>query len=309
MAAWSDVIDIAPRVAEALARHQPVVALESAVISHGLPHPTGIETAGLLEDVVRAGGAVPATIGVIDGRIKVGLAAAEMARLARSAVMKVASRDLPVAMVTSASGGTTVSATVMIAEAVGIRVVSTGGIGGVHLGAEETWDVSADLVTLSRHPVAVVCSGAKAICDAGRTLEYLDTAGVTVVVYRASTFPHFYILDSGCVAPQIIDSPDEAARILAAKDVLGQHTGLLIANPIPAKDALAPGQTRNAVQAAVERARAAGVRGGDLTPYLLAALAEITGGESLRANLALLRSNAALAAAVAKAVWAAAAAR
>ena len=293
------LIDVAPQITEALQRGRPIVALESAVISHGLPHPTSLETAAALEDEVRNAGAIPATVAVIAGRIKVGATARELERLRSAPVIKIAARDLPVAAATSASGGTTVSATLAIADLTGIAVASTGGIGGVHLGAERTWDVSADLRALAEHPIAVVCAGAKAICDIGKTLEYLDTAGVPVVVYRSDRFPHFYARDSGFPAPRRIETPQEAAAIHAAAQVLGRRTALLIANPIPAAEALRETDVEDAVRRAVERASAAGVRAGDLTPFLLTALADLTGGRSLRANLALLRANAALAGAVA----------
>lgn len=299
MPVWPKPFEVSPKVADALARHQPVVGLESAVVSHGLPRPAGVQTAAELEEIVKAAGAVPATMAVIDGRIRVGIPAGELERLTAAGAIKIANRDLPVAVAASASGGLTVSATVAVADYLGIRVVSTGGIGGVHLGAEQSWDVSADLLALSRYPIAVVCSGAKAICDIGRTLEYLDTAGVTVAAYRTDRFPNFYTTDSGFAAPQRIAAPEDAARILAAKRAIGQRSGLLIANPIPPAEALPEIQVADAVRRAVDRARAAGVRGGDLTPYLLAALAEMTSGAALRANLALLRANAALAAEVA----------
>jgi pseudouridine-5'-phosphate glycosidase len=295
------VIDIAPRVSDALARGLPVVAMESAVISHGLPHPDGLQTAAALEDEVRTAGAIPSTVTVIAGRIKVGTAAGDLERLTSSTAIKIAARDLPVAAATSATGGTTVSAVAAIANLVGIRVVTTGGIGGVHLGAERTWDVSADLRALAEHPVAVVCAGAKAICDVGKTLEYLDTAGVTVVVWGSDRFPNFYVRDSGFPAPRRIDTPQEAASILAIKRELDQRTAVVVANPIPAAAALSAAEVDEAVRQAVARASAARIRGGDLTPYLLAALADLTGGRSLRANLALLRANAALAGAIATA--------
>ncbi len=292
-------VDVGPQIAGALARGQPVVALESAVISHGLPHPTGLQTAAALEEQVRNAGALPATIAVIAGRVVVGATAGELSQVAAPGAIKIAARDLPLAAATSATGGTTVAATVAVADLVGIRVVATGGIGGVHLGAERTWDVSADLRALAEHPVAVVCAGAKAICDIEKTLEYLDTAGVTVVAYGVDRFPNFYARESGLPAPRRIDTPQQAARILAAKLSLDQHTALVIANPIPAADALASAEVDDAVRRATQRAAEAGVRAGDLTPFLLAALADLTGGRSLRANLALLRANAALAGSVA----------
>ena len=296
------LIDVAPQITEALQRGGPIVALESAVISHGLPHPTSLETAAALEAEVRNAGAIPATVAVIAGRIKVGATARELERLRSAPVIKIAARDLPVAVATSANGGATVSATVAIADLTGIAVAATGGIGGVHLGAERTWDVSADLRALAEHPIAVVCAGAKAICDIGKTLEYLDTAGVPVVVYGSDRFPHFYARDSGFPAPRRIETPQQAAAIHAAARALGRRTALLIANPIPAAEALRETDVEDAVRRAMERASAAGVRAGDLTPFLLTALADLTGGRSLRANLALLRANAALAGAVAVAV-------
>jgi pseudouridine-5'-phosphate glycosidase len=295
-------VDVAPEVTDALQQGGPVVALESAVISHGLPHPTSLETAAALEDEVRNAGATPATIAVIAGRVKVGATATELQRLTSASVIKIAARDLAVAAATSASGGTTVSATLAIADLTGIAVAVTGGIGGVHLGAEHTWDVSADLRALAEHPIAVVCAGAKAVCDIGKTLEYLDTAGVPVVVYRSDRFPYFYARDSGFPAPRRIGTPEEAAAILAAARLFGRRTALLIANPISAAEALRETDVADAVRRAMERASAAGVRAGDLTPFLLTALADLTGGRSLRANLALLRANAALAGAVAVAV-------
>ncbi len=299
---WPSIVDIAPEVADALRRGQPVVALESAVISHGLPPPSGQESAATQEDEVREAGAVPATVLVLAGRIKVGATARERDQLTAPGAIKIGARDLPVAVAFSATGGTTVSATVSIADLVGIRVIATGGIGGVHLGAEQTWDVSADLRALAEHPVAVVCAGAKAVCDIGKTLEYLDTAGVTVVAYGTDTFPNFYARESGFPAPRRANTPRDIASILVGKRILQQRTAVVVANPIPAPDALAEHEVADAVRRATAQATAAGVRGGDLTPYLLAALADLTEGRSLRANLALLQANAALAAEVAVAV-------
>ena len=299
---WPSIVDVAPEVADALRRGQPVVALESAVISHGLPPPTGQEASVAQEEEVRKAGAVPATVVVLAGRIKVGATARERGQLAGSGAIKIAARDLPVAAAFSATGGTSVSATITLADLVGIRVIATGGIGGVHLGAEQTWDVSADLRALSEHPVAVVCAGAKAICDVGKTLEFLDTAGVTVVAYGTDNFPNFYARESGFPAPRRADTPRDVASILAGKRVLQQRTAVVVANPIPAPDALAEREVDDAARRATAQAAAARVRGGDLTPYLLAALTGLTGGRSLRANLALLQANAALAAEVAVAV-------
>lgn len=299
MRRFPPLIDVAPEVVDSLTRGRPVVALESAVVSHGLPHPLSLQTAVELENAVRTAGAIPATVTVIAGRIKVGTPPDELKRLASSTAIKIAARDLSVAAATSATGGTTVSAVVAIARLVGIDVAATGGIGGVHLGAERTWDVSADLRALAEHPIAIICAGAKAICDIGKTLEYLDTAGVTVVVYGSDRFPNFFARDSGFPAPRRIDTLQQAAAILAGARALNQQAAVVIASPIPTTDALSAAEVSAGVERAVDRATAAGIRGGDLTPYLLTALAELTGGRSLRANLALLRANAALAGAIA----------
>lgn len=280
-----------------------MVALESAVVSHGLPVSLSLQVLVELEAEVRAAGAVPATVAVADGAVLVGATPDVVEGLCRPGVWKVAERDLPVAVARGATGGVTVSATVAVADQLGVAVVATGGIGGVHLGGSHTWDVSSDLRALAQHAVAVVCSGAKAVCDPELTLEYLDTAGVTVLGYRTDRFPYFYAQDSGFAVPHRADSPDEVASVLLAKRALGQRTGLLVANPPPGEAALSSDEVDRAVRAAVARASAHGVRGADLTPYLLSALAELTGGRSLDANRALLRCNARLAAEVAVA-WA-----
>jgi pseudouridylate synthase len=291
-----DAFTVAPEVRDALAARIPVVALESAVISHGLPSPVGIEIAAALEAEIRRSGAVPATVAVIDGRIVVGAAEAALRRLTDGVAMKIAERDLPVAVAAGATGGMTVSATIAAAAACGIAVMSTGGIGGVHLGGELSWDVSADLPALARHSVLVVCAGTKAICDIPKTLEYLDTAGVPVLAYGTDAFPYFYARDSGTAAPHRVDTPEAAAAVLAARRALRQPGGVLLAQPIPEAEALPAPTVDAAVGEAVRRTQ--GVRGAALTPALLAALAEITSGRTLRANLALLRANATLAAAI-----------
>lgn len=296
---FASVVRVQAEVRQALDQGLPVVLLESAVVSHGLPPHLSRTVAEQVQEEVRAAGAVPAVVAVVDGQVVVGATPKTVERLTRPGVWKVAERDLPVAAACGATGGLTVSATVAVAHLVGAAVVATGGIGGVHLGGAHTWDVSADLRALSRYPVAVVCSGAKAVCDPGLTLEYLDTLGVTVVGYRTDRFPYFYAQDSGFPVPRRVDSPEEAAWVLLAKRALGQATGLLLANPPPSELALPRDEVERAVRAAVARASAHGVRGADLTPYLLSELAELTGGRSLQANVALLRGNARLAAEVA----------
>jgi pseudouridine-5'-phosphate glycosidase len=295
-----DLFILRPEVRDALAGGVPVVALESAVISHGLPPPAGLETAAALEDEVRRGGAVPATVAVREGRILVGATPADLTRLTRPGTMKIAERDLSVAAAARATGGTTVSATIAVATACGIAVTSTGGVGGVHLGAEQTWDVSADLPALARHSALVVCAGTKAICDVPKTLEYLDTLGITVLAYGTDRFPYFYARDSGVPAPRRVDAPEEAAAVLVSRRALAQPGAVLVAQPISEDDALPRELVDEAVAEAVRRT--SHLRGETLTPALLAALTEITRGRTLRANLALLRANAALASAISRAL-------
>ncbi|HEY3247649.1 MAG TPA: pseudouridine-5'-phosphate glycosidase [bacterium] len=301
MPEWHQVIDLAPGVADAVAAGRPIVLLESAVISHGLPAQLALDTAAELFADAADEGVLAATTAVIDGRIVVGASPQQLGRLTSADTVKIAERDLATAVALGQTGGTTVSATVAIAGIIDVRVVTTGGIGGVHLGAERTWDVSADLAALAAHRVAVVCAGAKAICDIPKTLEFLETAGVTVVGFRTDRFPFFYALDSGCAVPRRIESPHDGAQILAVKRALGQTGGLLIANPIPAHAALDRAQVVEAVERAQREAAPAGATGADLTPFLLARLSAITEGASLGANVALLRSNTRLAARVAQA--------
>jgi len=296
---FASVVQVSPEVGESLACGSPVVALETAVVSHGLPYPLSLQAAEEMQREVQAAGAVPAVVAVVDGRVWVGASRELVERLARPGTWKVAERDLPVAVARGATGGLTVSATVAVADRVGVPVVATGGVGGVHLGGAHTWDVSGDLQALAGHPVAVVCSGAKAVCDPQLTLEYLETSGVTVLGYRTGRFPYFYAHDSGFPVPHRAESPEEVAWVLLAQRALGRRAGLLVANPPPAEAALSRDEVDRAVRAAAARAAAQGVRGADLTPYLLSALAELTGGRSLQANLALLRANARLAGEVA----------
>lgn len=301
----SRAIDLATPVAAALEADGPVVALESAVFSHGLPADDAHRLARRLDEVVRRVGATPALVAVRDGRIEVGGGLTDLTFLLDPAVLKVAERDLAVAVSRRRSGGTTVSATLAIAHHVGIRVLATGGIGGVHIGGDLSGDVSADLLALSRYPVVVVCAGAKAICDAARTAEALDTLGVTVVGYQTESFPRFFARSSGIPVPHRAETPHEIAAIAQAKSELGDRTALLVVQPPPAGAALDRRTVDEAVAGALTRAAAAGVSGPALTPYLLAAIAEATNGRSVTVNLALLEANAALAAEVAVA-WAAA---
>lgn len=298
----SSAIRVEPEVADALAAGRPVVFLETAVVSHGLPDPHALQVAAALQAEVREAGAVPAAVAVLEGRVVVGVREERLARLRHPGVWKVASRDLPVAVACEATGGLTVSATVAVADLLGAGVVATGGVGGVHLGAQHSWDVSSDLPALAQHPVVVVCSGAKAVCDPSLTLEALDTLGVTVLGYGTDWFPYFYAASCGLRAPRRVDSPEQVAGVVQAKRALAQRSGVLLANPVPAEAALPLEELAAAVQLATARAKEQGVRGPDLTPYLLSSLAELTDGRALRANVALLRSNARLAAQVATAL-------
>lgn len=295
-------LEVTDEIQVALGLGGPVVALESSVITHGLPYPANLEAARRTERAVRERGAVPAAVALVEGRVRVGLSADDLAHLAAHGVTKVARRDLAVAIARSASGGTTVSATLAVAHALGVRVQATGGIGGVHIGAERNWDVSADLDELSRRPLVLVCSGAKAICDPGATLEALESRGVTVAGYRTTRFPLFYVADSGWAVPWTVENPAEVAAISRAKERLGDPSALLVANPPPTASALEPALVAEAVERAVARAEAEGIRGGDRTPYLLNEVDRLTGGRAVEANLALLEANAALAAEIALAL-------
>jgi pseudouridine-5'-phosphate glycosidase len=294
---------IHPEVSAALAEHRPVVALESTIISHGLPRPDNLRIAREIEDAVRASGAVPATIAVIDGQPRIGLDDTALERVASNpAVTKVSVRDIAMIAAYGGVGATTVASTIHLAARAGIRVFATGGIGGVHRGARESWDESADLTTLSRTPVLAVCSGVKSILDVGATIERLETLNVGVVGYRTDRFPGFYLRDSGYPLYWIAPSPQYVAGILRAQEGLGTaFYGLVLANPIDPADELdreLHDRTLAAGQAAVEQA---GVRGKDVTPFLLDFFHRETQGASLTANVALVRSNARLAGEVAAA--------
>jgi pseudouridine-5'-phosphate glycosidase len=298
------VIDVRPEVAEALRAGRPVVALESTLIAHGLPRPLNLETARRAEAAVRREGAVPATVAVLRGVPTVGLSDAEIQQLAGGdGVLKASSRDLATAVAQRRTAATTVAATMGLAHRAGIRVFATGGIGGVHRGATETWDVSADLTELTRTPVAVVCAGAKSILDLPRTLEVLETLSVPVVGYRTDTFPAFYVTSSGLPLSSQVQSPGEAADLLAAHWSLG-GAGVVLAQPLDETAALEPGAFARSLSEAERLAAEWGVRGAALTPFLLACLAETTGGATTRANQALIVANARLAAQVAAALLA-----
>jgi pseudouridine-5'-phosphate glycosidase len=288
-------VDLSPDVADALATGAPVVALESTIIAHGLPWPENLEVAGELEDAVRDGGAVPATIAVARGRVRVGLAGADLADLARRGAQykKAGAADLAVHLARGGDAATTVSATAMLAARAGIRVFATGGIGGVHRGTSA--DVSHDLVAMAQAPVAVVSAGAKAILDLPRTLEALETLGVLVVGYRTGELPAFYTPSSGLTLDHRVDEIDTLAATCAVRWRLGQG-GVLVCNPIPAEHALEAAEIDRAIAAALAEAEAAGVGGKRLTPFLLSRIAAVTGGAAVVANRALARHNAAVAA-------------
>jgi pseudouridylate synthase len=298
----STLLDIRPEVADALRAGYPVVALESTLIAHGLPWPHNLETARAAEAAVWGEGAVPATIAVWQGRPTIGLTGAELEALAQSKdVGKVSRRDLAAAIALRQTAATTVAATMTLARRAGIRLFATGGIGGAHRAPAPAWDVSADLVELGRTPVAVVCAGAKSILDIPRTLEILETEGVPVIGYRTDDFPAFYLRGSGERVSVRVESPEQAADLLQAHWQL-EGAGVVLAQPLPAEAALQPEEFAAALREADKQAEAGGVRGKELTPFLLARLAELTEGKTLRANQTLIVENAHLAARVAAAL-------
>ena len=290
-------------VAQALRDGTPVVALESTIISHGLPYPDNLALAHEVEGIVRAGGAVPATIAVLAGRPRVGLDAGDLELLAHpdTDVAKASVRDLAVLVARGAHGATTVAATMRLAALAGIDVFVTGGLGGVHRGAPQTFDISADLTELGTTSVAVVSAGVKSILDIGLTLEALETLGVPVLVYGSDEFPSFYSRSSGHPAPMRVDSPAEVAAVLTAQRSLGIAGGLVVAQPIPEEDEIPAGEIGAIIDRALADMDARGIHGKDATPFLLARIVEITGGASLKANLALVRANAHLGTAIAQA--------
>src|SRR5262245_49290026 len=288
----NEFLDILPDVAAAVAERRPVVALESTIIAHGMPYPQNLQVARAVEGIVRDGGAVPATIAIIGGRLKAGLGAAELELLARATDMhKASTRDIPYLVATRAHGATTVAATMRIAALAGIPVFATGGIGGVHRGAGESFDVSADLTELATTAVAVVSAGVKSILDIGATLEQLETLSVPVVVYRADEFPAFYSRKSGHKAPLRLDSAADIARMMRAKWALGLAGGISIANPIPAADEIPAATIERAIKEAVREMATRGIAGKEATPFMLTKVNEVTGGDSLKANIALVESN------------------
>jgi pseudouridine-5'-phosphate glycosidase len=300
----SSLVEVSPKVSEALAAGAPVVALESTIISHGLPRPGNLAAAREFEGILASQGVTPATIALIDGVPKVGLSAQDLERIAADeSVVKVSSRDIGVAMARKVTGGTTVAATSVLAARAGIRVFATGGLGGVHRGAAESFDESADLTVLSRTPITVVSAGVKAILDIPATLERLETLSVAVVGYRTSRFPAFYLSDSGCDLDWQADTPEEIADIMAARAAFGEQSALLVANPLAPADQLDPRVFGDALADAFAAAASSGVRGKAVTPFLLDRIQEVTGGASVAVNLTIARGNVSLAGQIARA-WA-----
>ena len=292
-------LDISPEVQQALAAGKPVVALESTIISHGMPYPQNVETALNVERIIRENGAVPATIAIIKGRLKAGLSADEIEYLGRKGydVTKASRRDLPVLVSRGEDGATTVATTMIIAAMAGIKVFATGGIGGVHRGAEVTMDISADLEELAQTPVlVVVCAGAKSILDLGLTLEYLETKGVPVIGYGTEELPAFYTRKSGFGVDYRLDTPKEVADAFRAKLAMDLKGGMLVTNPIPEEYSMDPAVINKAIDDAIAEANAKGIKGKQTTPFLLARIKDITGGDSLESNIKLVYNNAALAA-------------
>ena len=293
-----DYLEIAPEVKEALDQNRPVVALESTIISHGMPYPQNVETALKVEEVVRSCGAVPATIAVIKGKMKAGCSPDEIEYLGKKGteVTKCSRRDMPVVLARGMDGATTVTTTMLIAHLAGIRVFATGGIGGVHRGAEVTMDISADLEELANTPVMVVCAGAKSILDLGLTLEYLETKGVPVLGYGTEELPAFYTRKSGFGVDYRVDSPEELAKIFLMQRKLGMPNGILVTNPIPEAYSMDKGKIDAAIEQALLEAKQRGIHGKETTPFLLAKIKDITGGDSLDSNIQLVFNNARLAA-------------
>ncbi len=295
-------LDIQPEVKDALDRGLPVVALESTILSHGMPYPENLDFAAKVEEVVRAEGCVPATVALIGGRVKVGLSAEELQIMCKAEnVGKVSRRDFPIYIAEKKTGATTVASTMIGAAMAGIKVFATGGIGGVHRGGEVTMDISADLQELAHTDVCVVCAGAKQILDIGRTLEYLETMGVPVIGCRTEHFPAFFCPDSGYGVDYTAESEADIAKILKTKWDLGLSGGVLVGNPVPAEYAQNFDEMEKVIDKALQMADEAGVHGKNITPFLLATIKDLTGGESFKSNVALALNNAKCASKVAKA--------
>ncbi|KJY71729.1 pseudouridine-5'-phosphate glycosidase [Vibrio nigripulchritudo] len=294
-------LDIAPEVADAIESGKPVVALESTIISHGMPYPQNVETALKVEQTVRDNGAIPATIAILQGRLKVGMSHEEIEYLGKAGqdVIKTSRRDIPFIVAKKADGATTVASTMILAAMAGIKVFATGGIGGVHRGAETSFDVSADLQELANTNVAVVCAGAKSILDIGLTLEYLETHGVPVIGYQTDTLPAFYTRESEFGVDYTLESPEQIATALKAKWELGLNGGAVIANPIPEQYAMSKAEIDEVIAHAIKEMDSKGIKGKESTPFLLAKVAEKTAGNSLASNIQLVLNNAKLAAQVA----------
>ncbi len=300
----SSQVELSPAVRQALNDGEPVVALESTIISHGLPRPGNLEAAREFESIVAEEKVTPATVALVDGVPKVGLDAADLERIATDEnAAKISSRDIGIAMARKVTGGTTVAATSVLAAKAGIRVFATGGLGGVHRGAAETFDESADLTTLSRTPITVVCAGVKAILDIPATLERLETLSVAVVGYRTQRFPAFWLTDSGFDLDWRVDSPAEIADVMAARDAFGEQSALLVANPLPPGEQLDPAVLNSALEEALKAADAQGIRGKAVSPFLLDRILQVTGGTSLEVNMRLVRSNVRLASKISS-IWA-----
>lgn len=295
-------LSISPEVQEALKNNKPIVALESTIISHGMPYPKNVETALEVQNIIRENGAVPATIAIIDGFLKVGLTESEIDYLGKKGteVIKVSRRDIPYVVAKKLDGATTVSATMIISAMAGIKVFATGGIGGVHRGAELTFDISNDLEQLGQTNVSVVCAGAKAILDLPKTLEYLETKGVLVVGYKTKKLPAFYSSSSEYNVDVCIDTPDEIADMIKVKDELDIKGGILITNPIPQEFEVPHEVIDKVIEQAIKEMDEKGIKGKESTPFLLAKICELTGGTSLESNIKLVFNNCKLAAQIAK---------
>ncbi len=296
-------LDINPEVAEALAAGKPVVALESTIISHGMPYPQNVETALKVQDIVRENGAVPATIGIIGGRLKAGMTVEEIEYFGKKGadIAKASRRDLAVLCARKEDGATTVASTMIIANLAGIKIFATGGIGGVHRGAETTMDISADLEELAQTPVMVVCAGAKSILDLGLTLEYLETHGVPVLGYGTKELPAFYTRSSGFSVDYRMDTPEELAAAFKTQNEMGLGGGMLVTNPIPEEYSMDADVINNAIAEAVRQSKELGIVGKETTPFLLAKIKELTGGDSLDSNIQLVFNNVRLASKIAAA--------